>query len=131
MHFQTRKFCFVTWSILIAASACTAQAAPPLAFNYEYIFTAHLNLGAPSKPIPVPGGVRIVEPIINGTVTGPAINATLGYSLATPAVINNQTTQVPVINAVGTTDDGQPLYIYEEGIGSPSLQITRIVSKTG
>lgn len=113
-----------------ATSLSSAQTVPPLAFNYEYIFTAQLNVGAPSKPIPVPGGVRIFEPIINGTVTGPAVNATLGYSLATPTVVNNQTTQVPVINAVGMTDDGQPLYIYEEGIGSPSLQITRIVSST-
>jgi hypothetical protein len=101
---------------------------PAPAFNFEYAFTAHLNLGPAEKPIPIPGGMRVIEPILNGTVSGPAINATLGYSLAVPTVVNNGTTQLPVINAAGTTDDGHPLYLYEQGIGSPSAQITRIVS---
>lgn len=96
-------------------------------FNFTYLFTAHLSLGAPQGPIPIPGGVRIIEAILNGTVTGPAINATLGYSLATPSITNNGTIQRPIINAVGTTDDGLPLYLYETGLGSPNAQVTRIV----
>lgn len=101
---------------------------PELPFNFTYLFTAHLSLGAAAKPIPIPGGVRIIEHILNGTVTGPAINATIDSSLATPSVTSNGTIQVPVINVVGTTDDGFPFYIYEVGIGSPSAQVTRIVS---
>lgn len=106
----------------------TRSATPDLPFRFTYLFSAHLNLGSPAKPIPIPGGVRTVEPILNGTVSGPGINATLGYSLATPTLVNNGTTQKPVINAVGMTDDGFPLYIYETGVGSLSKQVTRIVS---
>lgn len=131
---RTIPLAFLTvFSAYLACAESTLSqrdAVPALAFDYEYIFTAHLNLGKAEKPIPIPGGVRVVEPILNGTVTGPAINATLGYSLATPTVVNNGTTQLPVINAVGVTDDGQPLYLYEQGAGSPSAQISRIVSDT-
>lgn len=99
-----------------------------LPFNLTYLFTAHLNLGAVEKPIAIPGGVRVVEPIINGIVNGPAINATISPSLATPTIGNSSTLQRPVINAFGTTDDGFPFYLYESGIGSNSAQTTRIVS---
>lgn len=99
-----------------------------LPFELQYLFTAQLNLGQPSKPINVTDGVLIIEPILNGTVTGPALNATLTYSLATPTASDNDTVQVPVINAVGATEDGFPVYIYETGIGTPKGQITRLVS---
>jgi hypothetical protein len=103
-------------------------ATPQLPFNFTYLFTAHLNLGAAEKPITIPGGVRVVEPILNGTVTGPAINATISPSLAMPTIVNNGTLQRPVINAFGTTDDGFPFYLYESGVGSGQAQTTRIVS---
>lgn len=134
MYQSPRSMAFAFVAVFAACAACADSVLSPrdavtaLAFDYEYIFTAHLNLGKADEPIPIPGGVRVVEPILNGTVSGPAINATLGYSLATPTIVNNGTTQLPVINAVGATDDGQPLYLYELGIGSPSAQITRIVS---
>jgi hypothetical protein len=38
---------------------------------------AHLHLAPATKPIPIPGGVRVPEPILNGTVSGPAINGTI------------------------------------------------------
>lgn len=128
----SRVVCVVVCLILFSSPASSTQlsngaVAPNLPFNFTYVFTAQLNLGTPSKPIPIPGGVRLIEPILNGTVSGPAINATIGYSLATPTATNNATVQAPTINAVGTTSDGFPVYIYETGIGSPSGQVTRIV----
>lgn len=118
---------FFSLAVLALTPSVIAQT-PANPFNMTYIFTAHLNLGAASNPINVTGGVRVIEPILNGTVTGPILNGTINYSLATPTIINNSTIQVPTINVVGTTSDGYPFYIYETGIGSPSTQITRIVS---
>ncbi|KAF2717768.1 hypothetical protein K431DRAFT_315520 [Polychaeton citri CBS 116435] len=103
----------------------------PLPFNVTYLFTARLALGAPAKPIPVPGGVRVAEPILNGTVSGPAINATIYPGLALPTIINNQTLQLPVIELYGVTDDGVSFHLHETGVGSPSEQMTRIELEIG
>ena len=35
--------------------------------------------------------------------------------------------QVAIIDAYGTTDDGQVFYIHEEGVGTNPEQVTRIV----
>lgn len=137
MHFSTlvSLFAIASSSVLChdppqykSRDFSTSVMTDELPFSFTYLFTAHLAIGAASKPIPVPGGVLIVEHILNGTVTGPAINATIEPSLATPSIINNGSTQVPIINVVGTTDDGFPFYISEAGIGSPSAQVSRIVS---
>lgn len=135
MHFLTpATIALLALTTTISSAPTTDLIAKPavvlsdLPFTFEYLFTAQLNLGSPAKPITIPGGMRVVEPIINGTVSGPAINATIQYSLATPKVINEGSTQVPTINAVGITDDGEPVYLYEQGIGSPNSQVSRIVS---
>ena len=123
---KTLQIAVSTLALLSVAAAASLPATLP--FNVTYLFTAHLNLGAPADPIPIPGSVRVLEPITNGTVTGPAINATLFPGLALPAITNNQTLQVPIIELYGVTDDGVPLRLHEEGVGSPSGQMTRIVS---
>lgn len=99
----------------------------PLPFNLTYLFTVHLSLGKPLPPIAIPDGVVVTEPIINGTVTGPALNATILGGVATPSVYSNGTIQVPVIQAWGLTSDGVSFLINEAGTGMPKGQITRIV----
>lgn len=109
-----------------ATSTSKAATEPP--FNFTYLFTAHLVLGPTETPITIPGGVRLASSILNGTVTGPAINATIGHSLLTPSITGNGSILMPVVNAVGVTDDGFPFYLYGTGIGSLHSQLTRFVS---
>lgn len=104
-----------------------ANSSIPLSFTY--LFTANLSLGQREQPIPIAGGFRVPQPILNGTVYGPAINGTLDYSLSTPTILSNGTVELPLINAVGTSDDGQSLYVYVKGVGSPSSQVNQIVSQ--
>ena len=108
----------------------TARASiPNVPFELSYLFTAHLGLGAPSKPITITGGVLIDEPITNGTISGPAINATIKAGIAYPQVLQNGTVQIAQIVAFGTADDGVPFTITETGIGNQQAQVTRIVSQ--
>ncbi|MCJ1234210.1 hypothetical protein MMC14_002169 [Varicellaria rhodocarpa] len=127
----------------------SASSPPPLGLNRRaptpsppaltYLFSVTLNIGNATKPIPIPGGVRIgehpltlflffypVEPLLSGTITGPAVNGTIEGGLAYPPVLYNQTLQVPQINIYGTTSDGYPFFASEMGVGSPSDQITRL-----
>lgn len=101
---------------------------PASPFGFTYAFSAHLSLGKPLPLVAIPGGVLIAEPITNGTVSGPLINATITGGIATPAVFDNGTVQAPVIRAWGLTSDGFGFVINEVGTGSPKGQVTRIVS---
>lgn len=120
--------------------AVPASVAATIPFNINYAFTARLTLGPPpasalKNPIPLTGGggtrngILLPSPILNGTVTGPSLNATITSGFAIPAVYNNTagTIQIPEINAYGVTDDGAELYIHESGVGSQLGQTTRIV----
>jgi hypothetical protein len=114
--------------------ATTTETAPTLPFNTTYVFSVAIGLGQPpstlsQKPITIPGGVVVPEPILNGTVSGPAFNGTIISGLATPAQYENQTLQVATIDLYGVSSDGYPFRIHETGVGSISAQITRIVSK--
>lgn len=102
---------------------------PDVPFKLSYLFTAHLGLGAPSKPISITGGVLVDEPITNGTISGPAINATIKAGIAYPQVVQNGSVQIAQIVAYGTADDGVPFTITETGIGNQQAQVTRIVSQ--
>ena len=106
----------------------TAAAAATTTFNITYAFTASLNLGSAAKPSSIPGGVRVVEPITNGTVSGPLLNGTIEPGLALPSIYNNETTQAPIIELYGTSENGIPFRISAAGVGVPSAQMTRIVS---
>jgi hypothetical protein len=75
----------------------------------------------------VPGGILINEPITGGTVSGSAINGTIESGFVHPLIDENGTFQVAIIDAYGTTDDGQAFYIHEEGVGANPEQVTRIV----
>ncbi|KIW59333.1 hypothetical protein PV05_03787 [Exophiala xenobiotica] len=113
--------------------ATTASALP---FNTTYVFSVAIGLGQPpstltQKPITIPGGVVVPEPILNGTVSGPAFNGTILSGLATPAIYENQTLQVVTIDLYGVSSDGYPFRIHETGIGSISTQITHIEIEIG
>jgi hypothetical protein len=69
----------------------------------------------------------INEPITCGTVSGPAINGTIESDFVHPPIYENGTLQVAIIDAYGTTDDGQAFHIYEEGVGTNPEQVARIV----
>jgi hypothetical protein len=97
-------------------------------FSFAPVFTATLHLGKPFSPISIFGGELINEAITSGSVIGPAINATIHVGFAHPPIYNNGTLQVPIIDAYGTTEDGESFYIHEEGIGTNGAQVTRIVS---
>lgn len=117
-----------TLAVAIAPLALASSLPANLPFNLTYLFTAELALGPPNAPITIPGGVRIAEAIVNGTVSGPALNGTIIGGLAVPAVYENQTVQAPIIEAYGASKDGVTFRLHEEGIGSPQAQVTRIVS---
>jgi hypothetical protein len=110
-----------------AAPAPQPIIAPFLPLSFTPVFTANLALGKSSNPIPVPWGILINEPITGGTVSGPAINRTIESGFAHPPIYENGTLQVAIIDAYGTTDDGQVFYIHEEGVGTNPEQVTRIV----
>ena len=114
-------------SVLTPRQQPTVAEPASVPFGLTYLFTAYLSLGKPLAPIVIPGGVLIAEPITNGTVTGPSINATIIGGIATPAVYNNMTLQVPKIQVWGLTSDGVSFVINELGVGKPKGQVTRIV----
>lgn len=70
----------------------------------------------------------LVEPLVGGNITGPAVNATVTGGIAYPPVYNNGTLEVPQILVWGTTTDGYPFFVQEMGIGSITQQVTRLVS---
>ena len=120
-------------SLLVGGSTV---AAPTL----TYLFSATVNLGKHLAPIPlIEGGQRIVEPLVSGTIYGPAFNATIEGGLAAPIVINNSTgdgskSQMAFIYAYGHADDGSPFYVGELGIGTSSTglgQNTRLIVNVG
>lgn len=105
----------------------TPSTSTPLPIQLQPIFTANLILGKPYAPIAIPGGVLINEPITGGSVSGQGINGTIQGGFAHPAVYENGTLQVPVIDVYGVSEDGESFYIYETGVGSIAAQVTRIV----
>ncbi|KAI0882952.1 uncharacterized protein GGS22DRAFT_195660 [Annulohypoxylon maeteangense] len=126
-----------TASIFIMNSS-TSEAAPPATMNSSYLFTASVTLGKRYGPIPmVGGGIRVVEPFTGGTIDGPNFHATIEGGHASPIVLNDTTTekggsvQYPFIYVYGYTDDGQPFYIQEEGIGNRVSQNTRLIINVG
>ncbi|CAO2657787.1 Nn.00g039130.m01.CDS01 [Neocucurbitaria sp. VM-36] len=127
----TSLLCSILASPVYANALTERSASTPLPFGFAYAFTAHLTLGEPLPPIAIPGGVLITEPIINGTVSGAAINATITGGIATPSVYENGTLQVPAIQAWGITSDGFGVVINELGVGVPKGQVTRIQLSIG
>ena len=70
-----------------------------------------------------------VEPITGGVFSSATLNATVFGGEAYPALYNNQTVQVAEIRIYGNTSDDVPFFIQEAGVGAPTAQFTRIVSR--
>ncbi|ETS83958.1 hypothetical protein PFICI_05834 [Pestalotiopsis fici W106-1] len=105
-----------------------------------YLFTAELYIGNILTP-PIPlleGGSVTIEPLVNGTVKGPALNGTIYSGFAAATVVsnntvtgNNVTVQVPSIYVYGETSDGLPFYVQETGVGPIAGQNTRLQIAVG
>jgi len=130
MRLSSAILSFVALSTTSLASPIVERATLPttlnLPFNFTYLFTATLHIGKPSNYIAIEGGVLVNEPIVSGTITGPAVNGTIQGGFAHPAVYNS-TLQVPGIDLYGVTNDNSSFYIHEAGIGLTYEQVTRIV----
>lgn len=104
-----------------------------------YLFTAEIYIGHVLSPIPLlEGGSVTIEPLVNGTVKGPALNGTIYSGFAAATVVsnntvtgNNATFQIPQIYVYGETSDGLPFYVQETGIGKIAGQNTRLQIAVG
>ena len=74
--------------------------------------------------------IRTVSPVVGGQLTGSTLNATIFGGVAYPASYKNQTLQVPEIRIFGNTSDEVPFFVQEAGTGTPTTQMTRIVSNS-
>lgn len=122
------------------ASPTTAKSTPPptptFVPNPTYLFTAVVNLSKALGPIPIAeGGVRVVNPITGGEISGPGFKATVEGGHAGPVIVNGGTPatriQTPYIYAYGHASDGSPFYLEETGIGSGAAQNTRMIINVG
>jgi len=69
-----------------------------------------------------------VEPILNGTIAGPALNATILGDSAVDTLTVNETVTTPLIEIWGrTTPDNVSFFAQATGIGSPGKQFARVV----
>ncbi|TRX92182.1 hypothetical protein FHL15_007049 [Xylaria flabelliformis] len=102
-----------------------------------YLFSATVTLDKPLGPIPrLQGGNRLVEPIIKGTIYGPAFNATIDGGLAAPIMISSEEVTgnkalYAFIYVYGHASDGSPFYFEEAGMGTPQVQNTRVCLEVG
>ncbi len=69
----------------------------------------------------------VVEPLTGGTIHGPALNGTLSAGTGHPIFYNNMTLMVNEIDSPGITDDGNPFFVHEVGLGPLDRQISRLV----
>ena len=114
-----------------STKATTTISTPAL----THVFTAKLTVGRPLDPIPLlEGGSRTIEPLINGTISGPYLNGTVKTGFAAPITVSgtdNTTVQIPQIYVYGVMSDGLPFHIQESGIGPVAGQSTRIILEVG
>lgn len=116
----------ITLLALLLIDLCFG-ATPNLPFGFQELFKVQLSVGKILRPLDIPGGTLVNEPITGGTVSGPALNGTIISGFAHPSFYGNGTLQVNIIDVYGVTDDGKSFYINQQGIGFGTKQITRIV----
>ena len=69
-----------------------------------------------------------VEPIVNGTVTGPALSGTLTGGVAFPVFRDGMKIEEPDIVVYGETKAKGSIFATIEGVGNSTEQWTRVVS---
>ncbi|KAG8527888.1 uncharacterized protein KY384_006804 [Bacidia gigantensis] len=117
--------------LLLPIPTTHATSSPPATPKSTFLFTADLTLGAALPPIDIPGGTRLLTPVTGGTITGPALNATVTGGTAYPLFRNKMTVEEPEIIVFGTTDKNGTFFGTLAGVGSPVDQIVRIVIEIG
>ncbi|KAL9613686.1 MAG: hypothetical protein Q9167_001763 [Letrouitia subvulpina] len=106
-----------------------ANPKPATPYAFTRLWTGIIKVGPSLSPIPIPGGVRIVTPVISGTITGPALNGTVHGGIEYVEVYDSGATQVPNVLSYGTTSDGTPYLIRETGAGDQVSTIIEIGGK--
>ncbi|KAL8802972.1 MAG: hypothetical protein Q9182_003460 [Xanthomendoza sp. 2 TL-2023] len=99
----------------------------------QRIFTADINLGSFSAPIPIQGGQRLVASVTGGQLKGPkdGLTGTIQGGISVIDIINAGQTIVNMVQSYGVTPDGTPFLIQENGIGSPADNFARLVLSIG
>jgi hypothetical protein len=88
----------------------------PTAPALEYEFTLRATLGPQQVVGPGPYGLRIVVPLVGGTVSGPRINGDVVPSGADWLLIGNDGFGRVDVRAQFVTDDGATVYAYYKGV---------------
>ena len=70
-----------------------------------------------------------MQPIIGGTFSGPALNATVTGGLSFVETLNNGTVQLPFDTLYGYTSRNDSFLVQVAGKGEPESQAARIVRR--
>ena len=138
MHFSNPQWLTLSLAILfpfVFAQPSFLPRSPSLfprgeiPFEFTHLFTANLTVGGAEKPITIPGGEAVVEPITGGYLTGSYVNATVHSGIAHPTIMqfDNQTSQSPFIQLWGATTDNETFFVSVDGVGFPHPQVARAV----
>ncbi|KAI4276942.1 MAG: hypothetical protein LQ337_002151 [Flavoplaca oasis] len=95
------------------------------------IFTAKINLGEFQAPIPIQGGQRLVAQVNSGSIKGKGLSGTIKGGISVIDIINNGQTIVNAVRSFGSTTEGSPFLIEENGIGSQADNFARLVLSIG
>ncbi|KAL8931059.1 MAG: hypothetical protein Q9208_000161 [Pyrenodesmia sp. 3 TL-2023] len=90
------------------------------------VFAGTISLGDFSPPIPIAGGQRIVAQVESGTLTG-QFNGNVEAGITVIDLFDNGQAIVNNVRSFGTTTDGLPFLIEEEGLGSAEGVFARLV----
>ncbi|KAI4143097.1 MAG: hypothetical protein L6R39_004705 [Caloplaca ligustica] len=112
---------------LVASAPSPSSTTPKLV----QIFQATINVGDFSSPIPIPGGQRIVAKVNNGTIKGKGLNGTIEGGVSVIDLFSNGQVIVNNVRSIGTTAEGLPFLIDENGVGSPADDFARLTLSIG
>ncbi|KAF2806093.1 uncharacterized protein BDZ99DRAFT_103858 [Mytilinidion resinicola] len=118
---------FTLSAALPTTTSSTSAIATPIPTQ---TLTAEILLGSALRPIPVPGGARLIEPITGGTVNG-VINGTISGGFASPILTSNGTIHQVSIYVYGLTSTNQSFFVRETGVGPKTGQVTRLEIEAG
>ncbi|KAF2800532.1 hypothetical protein K505DRAFT_400834 [Melanomma pulvis-pyrius CBS 109.77] len=120
--------------ILISFLSIGSGATPPTApmLGLVPVLSVKVELGKSLKPIPVPGGIRALTPIIGGTVTGSLANATIISGIVASVLTSNGTIERPDVLIYGTiAATKETLVIQEDGVGAAGVDVNRVRIEAG
>ncbi|KAL8757534.1 MAG: hypothetical protein Q9199_002140 [Rusavskia elegans] len=90
------------------------------------LFEARTNIGEFLSPIPIAGGQRLVAKVTDGEIKGKAFSGTIVGGITVIDILNGGLTVVNAVRSIGSTTDGTPFLIEEDGIGSPDDNFARL-----